>query len=116
MATSSSAIWARRAADRSSRALRSVREPGEVRVERLDLLHELELLILELRDPPLQRTDLVLHRLQLAGVADRAAVQGLVVLGGLVVDRRDVVFQALLGPGQVMPVGLDLPGVAARAR
>ena len=63
------------------------REGGQLRVEGLDLLHDLELLVLELGDPPLQRRDLVLQRLELAGVADRAAVEGLVVVVRPFVER-----------------------------
>ena len=86
----------------------AARRPQQVGVERLDLLHQLELLVLELGDPPLERPDLVLQRLQLAGVADRPAVQRLVVLGRPVGQRRDLVLQLLLGPSELVALRLDL--------
>ena len=68
-------------------------EGGQPLVDGLDLLHELELLVLEARDPTAQRADLLLQHLELLDVG-AAAVELAVGAGDLVLDRRDLVLDA----------------------
>ena len=91
-------------------------EPGQLPVERLDLLHHLELLVLELGDPTLQRGDLVLEGLELARVADRAAVEGLVVVVGPIVERGDLVLEPLLVAAQAVARLLELGRAGLQGR
>src|SRR5690606_2118285 len=77
-------------------------------VDRLGELHDLRRLALELADPPADRRDVVLQRLQLAGVGDRAGVQLLLRLGGALGQRGHLVLESLLAAGELVPALVDL--------
>src|SRR5690606_19889061 len=72
-----------------------------------DRTHDLEQLVLERALPSVQRTDLVLERLQLAGGVDRTAVELTVDLVPLLLDQRHLVFEARLLATQLVSAGLD---------
>jgi hypothetical protein len=69
--------------------------PEGIAEKRHDAVED-ELVVLELADAPADRSHVVLQRLQLAGVADCARVEPLLGLGGTLVERGDLVLEALL--------------------
>ena len=84
-------------------------EPGHGRLSLLELLHDLELLVLEHRDPAVEGGQLVLHALEVLGAADRPGVHPLLVAPAAGLDRLDIGVGLLLHPLEV--VAGD-PGVA----
>jgi hypothetical protein len=77
-------------------------ERPQLALDRLELLHELEHLVLEHALAPAERGHLVLHRLQLAWDGDRARVELTVDLGGLVGHSGDVALEPGLRAGELV--------------
>ncbi len=71
-------------------------EPVELALRVLELLHHLELGVLELVDPPLQGDQLALHALEVLGVRDEPLVHPVLVALATGLDLLDVGVGALL--------------------
>src|SRR5262245_4095979 len=87
-------------------------ELGPLGVDRLDELHDLQLVVLQLADAPADRRHVVLQRLQLTRVRHRSRVELLLGLVGPFAQGRDLVLQALLAPGQLVAPPLDVGELA----
>jgi len=72
----------------------------------LELLHHLELGVLQVGDPPLERPDLVLQVLQVARRGDLAGVEPLLVARAALADLLDVAVGLLLLTLQVTDLGV----------
>ena len=80
-------------------------------VDRLGLFHDLEDLVFDEPLAILESLDLVLQCLQFLETGDLAAVELCVFLLGPVLEHRDLVFEALLGSLQLVPLGSHPCGV-----
>ena len=74
----------------------------------LELLHDLELLVLQGRDAPFEGTELVLQALEILRVGDRARAEPILVADPASLDVLDLGVGLRLGPSEVADLGVGL--------